>query len=116
MRKRPRSLALAVAIAASGSLLAPTNLRAQTGAPRSALGNDIPAEAPPQPTNQQLDYRTNQQILQRRVNNANITCAENTADCSQVAPQVESLQDNETLNQIRNSRQQTQETAPGQSQ
>jgi hypothetical protein len=105
MRKHSLALALALTVAMSGGLLSTELLRAQTN---TGLGSDIPEQEPPQPTNQQLDYRTNQQIFQRRVNNATITCTDNgSAGCNQVAPQVESLQDNEVLNRLQEARQET---------
>ena len=81
------------------------NLKAQTGTGGNPLGNDVSSEQPPQPTNQQLDYRTPQQIFLRRENNATITCDQsNSSACNQVQPQYESLQDNENLRQIREER------------
>lgn len=68
------------------------------------------AEEPLQPASQQLDYRTPQQIFQRRVNNATITCdVSNSAECEQVTPELESLEENETLRQIRDARQEQSE-------
>jgi hypothetical protein len=81
------------------------NVKAQTNA-----GQDTPVEEPLQPASQQLDYRTPQQIFQRRVNNATITCdASNSAECSQVTPELESIEENETLRQIRDARQEQSE-------
>ncbi|MBF2020014.1 MAG: hypothetical protein IGR93_07905 [Hydrococcus sp. C42_A2020_068] len=87
-------------------LLPQVSLKAQTGIERGATGSDRPSQVPPQPASQQLDYRTPQQIFLRRTNNATIMCAEtSSAQCDRVIPQVESLENNETLNRLRESRQ-----------
>lgn len=94
------TVAIAIALALpQGSIKAQPN-----------TGQDTPAEEPPQPASQQLDYRTPQQIFQRRVNNATITCdASNSASCERVTPALESLDKNETLIKIREARQATED-------
>ncbi|MCU0536699.1 MAG: hypothetical protein MUD14_22660 [Hydrococcus sp. Prado102] len=98
------SLPLVVLSAMAITFIPQTSLKAQTGTTGNQLGNEIPSQ-PPQPTNQQLDYRTPQQIFLRRENNATITCEQsNSSTCSEVQPQYESLQENENLRQIREQR------------
>jgi hypothetical protein len=109
MRKFPLTHAFAFVLTMSWGLLAQASLKAQTGIRRGATGSDRrSSEAPPQPASQQLDYRTPQQIFLRRTNNATITCAEaSSAQCDRVTPQVESLENNEILDRLRESRQET---------
>lgn len=94
-----------VILSAAIAFISQTSLKAQTGTIGNP-SNDTSSEQPPQPTNQQLDYRTPQQIFLRRENNATITCEEsNSSACREVQPQYESLQENENLRQIREERQ-----------
>lgn len=106
MRKFPLTLAFAFVLTMNRGWLPQASLKAQTGIERGATGSDRPSQVPPQPASQQLDYRTPQQIFLRRTNNATITCAETSSkECDRVIPQVESQENNETLNRLRESRQ-----------
>jgi hypothetical protein len=105
------SLPLVILSAIAITVIPQTSLKAQTGTGGNS-SNDIPSEQPPQPTNQQLDYRTPQQIFLRRENNATITCDQNNSSaCSEVEPEYESLQENENLRQIREQRQESLENS-----
>jgi protein-disulfide isomerase-like protein with CxxC motif len=56
--------------------------------------------------NQNLNYRTNQQIFNRRVNNALSECSQPGASssCQQAVPQAESWKTNRTLQNLQDSR------------
>jgi hypothetical protein len=105
------SLPLVILSAIAIVFIPQTSLKAQTGTVGNP-SNDLSSEQPPQPTNQQLDYRTPQQIFLRRENNATITCDQsNSGTCREVQPQYESLQENENLRQIREQRQESLENS-----
>ena len=56
--------------------------------------------------NQNLNYRTNQQIFNRRVNNSSSECSQNgnNVSCQQTAPQAETWQNNGTVQDLQNLR------------
>jgi hypothetical protein len=71
----------------------------------SCAYQDFPQE------NQQINYRTPQQIQQRRVNSIENQCDSNRSEaCGNLAPEVEAIQQQPTLQQLR---QRQIETLPG---
>ena len=90
-------------------MLIPANMvQGQSSQPNP--GPNIPQTSPAREDilrdNQNLNYRTNQQIFNRRVNNALTECnasAENRA-CNQAVPEAETWKRNENLRNIEDQR------------
>ena len=90
-------------------ILIPANVvQGQSSQPNP--GTNLPQTSPAREDilrdNQNLNYRTNQQIFNRRVNNALTECSASAGNraCSQAVPEAETWKGNENLRNIENQR------------
>jgi hypothetical protein len=105
--KRLLWVAGASTLTLSWALVAPEAGKTQT-IPRECPAGSIECASQQQQYNQRLNYRTNPQIFQRRVNNANSVCSQsNSSACDKVIPEFESYQNNNTIRQLQELQQTT---------
>lgn len=99
-----------------GTVLVSTLILLSSGEVKAQYGSISPGDNPAQDLtqtqrqilqdNQNLNYRTNQQNFDRRVNNSLSECSQqgNNASCQQVVPQAETWQNNGTVQDLQDLR------------